>query len=136
MLEGNRGTPKRFLPFLETEEYEALIFHLLFATLCVITLVLPISLSIGIKMSFLVLLYITTLPLFGYFRNYSDWIAIWIFALSQCQQVCQRHLLGYDVNIIEILTAAPADQRIQLHKPYVNQRANCHTLNATGLIEL
>ena len=56
-----------------------LIIHLIFIALCVLILLIPISVSIGIKLFILVAIYNIIIPLFAYLRNHTEWINIWLF---------------------------------------------------------
>lgn len=57
---------------------DLLIFHVLFVIVCVVVLLTPFS--IGIRLFILVLIYNIFIPLIGWWRKYSDWVNIWLFA--------------------------------------------------------
>ena len=65
---------------LDQEEKDAILIHFIFAITCVPVLLIPFA--IGIKLLILVIFYNFLIPLFGYWRNYEDWIKIWLFSLT------------------------------------------------------
>jgi len=69
------------LPFLSQEEFDALIIHFLFSIQCILVLILPLGLPIGVRMVILVLSYNIVIPAVGKYRGYSDWVDIWFFSL-------------------------------------------------------
>ncbi len=69
-----------FFSFLTQEELDAVITHLLFSILCVIILWIPIEISQGLRISFLVMTYIISIPLVGVYRNH-PWTQMWLFSV-------------------------------------------------------
>ncbi len=67
------------LSFLTQEEFDILIIHVLFALLCGIVLLIPISL--GFRLTILIALYIIAIPIISTFRGYTEWRNIWFFSL-------------------------------------------------------
>ncbi|MFX0020826.1 MAG: DUF6989 domain-containing protein [Candidatus Hermodarchaeota archaeon] len=57
------------------------IVHLVFVLICFITLIIPITGFMGIKLFILVVIYNIIIPIYGYLRKYSEWLNIWLFAL-------------------------------------------------------
>ena len=70
------------LSFLSQEEFDALIVHLLFSIQCVLVLLFPLDVPLGIRMVILVLSYNILIPAVGKYRGYSDWIDMWIFSFA------------------------------------------------------
>ena len=68
------------LPFLYQEESDALLVHILFSIQCIIVLLFPLDVPLGIRMTILVLSYNFLIPVVGKYRGYSDWVNIWIFS--------------------------------------------------------
>jgi hypothetical protein len=65
--------------FLTMEEFDIFIFHILFAILCGIVLLVPISL--GFRLTLLVAIYIVAIPIVCTVRGYTECRNIWIFSL-------------------------------------------------------
>jgi hypothetical protein len=65
--------------FLTKEEFDIFIFHILFAILCGIVLLVPISL--GFRLTLLVAIYIVAIPIICTVRGYTECRNIWIFSL-------------------------------------------------------
>jgi len=80
MTEAN-STESSILPFLSQEELDALILHSLFSIQCILVLILPLDIPLGVRMVILVLSYIIIIPAVGIYRGYSDWVDIWFFSL-------------------------------------------------------
>ena len=74
----NQGS---IVPFLTQEELDALIIHILFGILSVLTLWIPISISQGLRISSLILSYIVVIPLVSKIRNYPEWMRLWFFSV-------------------------------------------------------
>ena len=70
------------LSFLSQEEYDALIVHLLFSIQCILVLLFPLDVPLGIRMVILVLSYNILIPAVGKYRGYSDWVDMWIFSFA------------------------------------------------------
>ena len=70
------------LSFLSQEEFDALIVHLLFSIQCVLVLLFPLDVPLGIRMVILVLSYNILIPAVGKYRGYSDWVDMWIFSFA------------------------------------------------------
>jgi hypothetical protein len=82
-------------------ERDFLIVHLLFLIICLIVLLIPISLSIGIKLFMLVLIYNIFTPLVGTLRKYNEWINIWIFSfILSIFQIWPDWFLSEQLNIL------------------------------------
>jgi hypothetical protein len=64
---------------LETIERDALVVHLVFIIFCAIVLIVPIPLVIGLRLFILVVIYNIMIPVFGWWRNHSDWQNLWSF---------------------------------------------------------
>jgi len=62
-------------------EKQALVFHLIFAGICLLVLFAPINLAVGLKMLFLVILYNILTPIWGWLQKDAGWLNIWLFAL-------------------------------------------------------
>jgi hypothetical protein len=60
-------------------EKDFLIIHLVFVAICVFILLIPMLVGIGVKLFILVITYNILIPLFGYLRNHSEWLNIWLF---------------------------------------------------------
>ena len=67
------------LSFLSQEEFDALIVHVLFSIQCILVLLFPLDVPLGIRMVILVLSYNILIPTVAKYRGYSDWVDIWIF---------------------------------------------------------
>lgn len=67
------------LSFLTQEEFDIIFIHVLYAILCAIILLVPLSL--GLRLSFLIVIYIITIPIISMVRGYSEWRTIWLFSL-------------------------------------------------------
>jgi len=61
-------------------ERDLIIIHIIFSILCGIVLYLP-EIAIGIKLLILIIIYNLTIPIFGIWRGYSEWINIWLFSI-------------------------------------------------------
>ena len=78
-----------------------LIIHLVFVAICVLVLLLPTAVSIGIKLFILVVIYNIVIPLFGYLRSHSEWINIWLFVfILSLFQVFPDWFLSAELNIL------------------------------------
>ncbi|NVM35716.1 MAG: hypothetical protein HWN81_08980 [Candidatus Lokiarchaeota archaeon] len=78
-----------------------LIIHFVFAAICVLILLIPISGSNGIKLFILVVIYNIIIPLFAYFRNHSEWINIWLFVfILSLFQVWPDWFLSAELDIL------------------------------------
>jgi len=67
---------------MKSTEKDALLFHLAFAVLSALALLLPLSLAVGVRFLILVLAYNIALPLAGNARGNGEWTRIWRFALA------------------------------------------------------
>ncbi|MHA1945975.1 MAG: DUF6989 domain-containing protein [Candidatus Hodarchaeales archaeon] len=70
------------LSFLSQEEFDALIVHVLFSIQCILVLLFPLDVPLGIRMVILVLSYNILIPADAKYRGYSDWVDIWIFSFA------------------------------------------------------
>ena len=64
----------------EIERY-FIIVHITFAIICAIMLSPVLTLSIGIKLFILVIIYNVIVPLVGMWRKNTEWLNIWLFSL-------------------------------------------------------
>ena len=70
------------LSFLSQEEFDALILHILFGIQCILVLLFPLDVPLGIRMVILVLSYNILIPAVAKYRGYSDWVDMWIFSFA------------------------------------------------------
>ncbi len=89
------------LPFLSQEESDALIIHVLFSIQCILVLLFPLDVSLGIRMVILVLSYNILIPAVGKYRGYSDWVDIWSFSFTlSLFQLFPDWFLSDELNIL------------------------------------
>ncbi|TFG04952.1 MAG: hypothetical protein EU539_09955 [Promethearchaeota archaeon] len=82
-------------------ERDFILIHILFAVICVVILTLLISLSIGIKLFILVIIYNSIIPLFGAWRKHEEWINIWLFSfILSIFQIWPDWFLSAELNIL------------------------------------
>jgi Domain of unknown function (DUF6989) len=87
---------------LTAMERDAILLHLVFAVLCTIVLVLPINLSVGIKMLFLVLFYNIVTPIIGTRYQRKEWFDIWVFVfITSLFQVMPDWYLSAQLNVLD-----------------------------------
>jgi hypothetical protein len=82
-------------------ERDALFVHLAFVVSCIIVLIIPFGIAIGIKLLILVIIYNLLIVIVGLWRNYKEWLSIWIFALIiSIFQVFPDWILSAELNIL------------------------------------
>ena len=64
---------------LNPTERDTLLLHGFFTALCVLTLMAPIGIQIGVKLFFLVIVYNLSLPLLGMLKKHRDLVDLWLF---------------------------------------------------------
>ena len=60
---------------------DLIVVHIIFAIVCVITLIFPIDLAVGVRLLSLVIFYNLLLPIYGHYRGHREWLDIWLFVL-------------------------------------------------------
>ncbi len=58
---------------------DLILVHIIFAIVCTIALLIPIDIVVGYRLLFIVLFYNILLVSFAYYREYKQWIDIWMF---------------------------------------------------------
>ncbi|NVM45317.1 MAG: hypothetical protein HWN79_10400 [Candidatus Lokiarchaeota archaeon] len=92
-MEKTDNTPKTTRDFI--------IIHLIFTVLCVVVLMIPISIAIGIKLFILVLSYNLLILIIGLIRKYREWVKLWIFVfLISLFQIFPDWFLSAQLNIL------------------------------------
>ena len=87
--------------YLDIMDRDALLIHLVFGLICVIVLLFPAEIGIGLKMLILVLIYNFALPVFALARGRRAWIEIWLFAfILSLFQVFPDWFLSAQLNIL------------------------------------
>ncbi|MHA1885888.1 MAG: DUF6989 domain-containing protein, partial [Promethearchaeota archaeon] len=82
-------------------ERDALFTHLAFVASCIIVLIIPFGIAIGIKLLILVIIYNLLIVIVGLWRNYTEWLFIWIFAfIISIFQVFPDWILSAELNIL------------------------------------
>ena len=77
------------------------LIHLIFTGLCIVVLIIPIPIAIGIKLFILVVSYNLLIPIVGLIRNYRDWIKLWIFVfLVSLFQIFPDWFLSAQLNVL------------------------------------
>jgi hypothetical protein len=80
---------------------DLILLHVVFAILCVIVLTLLPGVVIGVRLLLLVVTYNLMVPLFGKWRNHSDWLKIWTFVFPlSILQVIPDWYLAAELNVI------------------------------------
>ncbi|MEI2583708.1 DUF6989 domain-containing protein [Scytonema sp. PRP1] len=64
---------------IENKERNILILHIAFAALCVVILMVPLGLPIGIRLFALVVIYNLAIPGIGLWLKHNDWVDLWLF---------------------------------------------------------
>jgi len=78
-----------------------IIVHLIFIGLCLVVLLIPIPIAIGIKLFILVASYNLLILLVGLFRKYSEWVKLWVFVfLISLFQIWPDWFLSAQLNIL------------------------------------
>ncbi len=78
-----------------------IIDHLIFIGLCLVVLLIPIPIAIGIKLFILVASYNLMIPLVGLFRKYSEWVKLWVFVFFiSLFQIWPDWFLSAQLNIL------------------------------------
>ena len=86
---------------IKNAERDAILVHLFFVLICIIVLLLPIKLPIGIKLFTLVITYNITIPAVGIWRSYNEWIKIWFFSLIlSVFQIFPDWILSAQLNVL------------------------------------
>jgi len=92
-MEKNANTEKSIKDFL--------IVHFVFIGLCLVVLLIPIPIAIGIKLFILVASYNLMIPLVGLFRKYSEWVKLWVFVFFiSLFQIWSDWFLSAQLNIL------------------------------------
>jgi len=60
-------------------ERDVLFVHLLFIVFCLIMILIPFGIAMGIKLFVLVLIYSILILIIGIWRKYKEWLNIWLF---------------------------------------------------------
>lgn len=78
-----------------------IIFHLMFMSICIIILLLPFSIGIGIKLFFLVIIYNLSGCVIGFFIRNTIWMEIWVFSfIISIFQIFPDWFLSAELNIL------------------------------------
>ena len=86
---------------IKSDERDAIFVHIFFVSICLIVLLFPIKLPIGIKLFTLVIIYNTIIPIVGIWRNYIEWIKIWLFSLIlSVFQIFPDWILSAQLNVL------------------------------------
>lgn len=81
-------------------ERDFIIAHILFSIICGIVLFLP-GILIGIKLFILVIIYNITIPIFGIWRKYTEWMNIWLFSfILSILQLFPDWFLSAQLNVL------------------------------------
>ncbi|MFX0066612.1 MAG: DUF6989 domain-containing protein [Candidatus Hermodarchaeota archaeon] len=70
---------KHITESLDPMERDTIVLHSLFTVLCMIVLLIPVDVPIGLRMLFLVTIYNLSVPAVGLWRGYSIWVDLWLF---------------------------------------------------------
>jgi len=82
-------------------EKEAVIIHVIFSLICLIFLFSPISISVGIRLLLLVIIYNLFMPAWGLYKKYENWTSLWIFAfILSLFQVFPDWFLSLQLNVL------------------------------------
>jgi hypothetical protein len=82
-------------------ELDFLMVHLLFTVICVLVLIAPVGVKLGIKMLGLVIIYNIIIPVFGIWRRYKDWMNLWLFVfILSLFQIWPDWFLSAQLNIL------------------------------------
>ena len=82
-------------------ERDALLVHLIFIVACLLIILLPFGISIGVKLFILVILYSLLIVIVGLLRDYKEWIYIWIFVfLISFFQIWPDWFLSAELNVL------------------------------------
>ena len=86
---------------ISKENLDFFIIHSAFVLICIIVLIIPLAGYMGIKLLILVVIYNVMVPVYGYFRKYSEWISIWLFAfLLSLFQIWPDWFLSAELGIL------------------------------------
>ena len=86
---------------LQPIEKQALRLHLIFACICLLVLLLPTDLAVGLRMLFLVIFYNILVPVWGWLQKDTGWLNLWLFALIlSIFQVFPDWFLAAELNIL------------------------------------
>lgn len=61
-------------------ERDVFFVHIIFVITCVVILLIPTDLKIGIRLFILVIIYNLAVPIVGLWRKHLEWVKIWLFA--------------------------------------------------------
>lgn len=87
--------------FLSAIIRDALLVHLTFVICCLVIMLLPIGLQIGVKLFILVIIYSLLIVIIGIIRNHEEWISIWIFVfLISLFQIFPDWILSAEFNVL------------------------------------
>lgn len=87
--------------YLSDIERDALLVHLIFIVACIVIIVLPIGIQIGIKLFILVILYNLLIVIIGILRDYKEWLFIWSFVfLVSVFQIFPDWILSAEFNVL------------------------------------
>ncbi|MHA1916190.1 MAG: DUF6989 domain-containing protein [Promethearchaeota archaeon] len=80
---------------------DALLVHLVFVASCILVLIIPFGIAIGIKLFILIAIYNLLIVIVGIWKNYKEWLSIWIFAfIISIFQVFPDWILSAEFNIL------------------------------------
>ena len=86
--------------FTDTER-DFLLVHLVFIVACLVIMLLPIDIQIGVKLFILVALYNLLIVIVGILRDHKEWIYIWIFVfLISVFQIFPDWILSAELNVL------------------------------------
>jgi hypothetical protein len=67
--------------FLSKIEKDAILAHLVFIISCIVVILVPFGIEIGIKLLILVIIYNILILTVGIWQKYKNWLSIWLFTL-------------------------------------------------------
>jgi hypothetical protein len=92
---------KKFLSNIEEEERDALLVHLVFVIACLLIILFPMGIPIGLKLFILVILYNLLILVVGVLQNYKEWVKIWIFVfILSLLQIFPDWILSAEFNVL------------------------------------
>ncbi|MHA2006827.1 MAG: hypothetical protein ACXABO_04775 [Promethearchaeota archaeon] len=68
--------------FSNEMERDAILTHLIFVFTCVLIIVIPIRIEIGVKLFLLIIIYNLLIVFAAFWRGHKEWINIWIFVFA------------------------------------------------------
>lgn len=87
--------------FLSKIERDALFVHLAFIISCVLVILIPFDIEIGVKLFILVIIYNLLILTVGIWQKYKNWLSIWLFTffISLCQ-IWPDWVLSAELNVL------------------------------------